>query len=135
MFQGDITYTDEALYENKLSIFFEDLEKARNTLDNVREFVRNNHTVYLSTHTPLGYENLENKKIMDLDNPPEIIPPKDVFIKQATGKYVCTICGYVYDPEIGDPDNGIPAGTNFQDLPEDWHCPRCKQGKDKFNKA
>ena len=72
---------------------------------------------------------------MDLDNPPEIIPPKDVFIKQATGKYVCTICGYVYDPEIGDSDNGIPAGTNFQDLPEDWHCPRCKQGKDKFNKA
>lgn len=135
MFQGDVTYTDEALYENKLSNFYEDIEKARHTLDNVREFVRNNPTVYLSTHTPLGYENLENKRIVDLDNPPESIPPKDIFIKQATGKYVCSICGYVYDPEVGDPDNGIPAGTKFEDLPEDWHCPRCKQGKDKFNKA
>ena len=135
MFQGDVTYTDEALYENKLSNFFEDIEKARHTLDNVREFVRNNPTVYLSTHTPLGYENLENKRIVDLDNPPESIPPKDIFVKQATGKYVCSICGYVYDPEIGDPERGIPAGTRFEDLPEDWHCPRCKQGKDKFNKA
>lgn len=135
MFQGDVTYTDEALYENKISNFFEDIEKARHTLDNVREFVRNNPTVYLSTHTPLGYENLENKRIIDLDNPPESIPPKDIFIKQATGKYVCSICGYVYDPEVGDPDNGIPAGTRFEDLPDDWHCPRCKQGKDKFNRA
>lgn len=55
--------------------------------------------------------------------------------KTATGKYVCSVCGYVYDPEIGDPQNGIPAGTKFEDLPDDWHCPRCKQGKDKFNKA
>lgn len=135
MFQGDVTYTDEALYENKLSVFFEDIGKARHTLDNVREFVKNHPTVYLSTHTPLGYENLESKKIMDLDNPPESIPPKEIFIKEATGKYVCAICGYVYDPKVGDPDNGIPAGTPFEELPEDWHCPRCKQGKDKFNRA
>ena len=135
MIHGDVTYTDEALYENKLSIIFEDKEKARKTLDNVREFIRNNKTIYLSTHTPLGYENLENKTIIDLDNPKETIPPKDIFIKQATGKYVCSICGYVYDPEVGDPENGIPAGTRFEDLPEDWHCPRCRQGKDKFNKA
>ena len=73
MFQGDVTYTDEALYENKLSVVFEDIEKARETLDNVREFVKNNPTVYLSTHTPLGYENLENKKVIDLENPPESI--------------------------------------------------------------
>lgn len=135
MLHGDITYTDEALYENKLSIIFEDKEKARKTLDNVREFIRNNPTIYLSTHTPLGFENLENKKIIDLDNSPETIPPKEVFIKQATGKYVCSICGYVYDPEVGDLDNGITAGTRFEDLPADWHCPRCKQGKDKFNRA
>ena len=135
MLHGDITYTDEALYENKLSIIFEDKEKARKTLDNVREFIRNNPTIYLSTHTPLGFENLENKKIIDLDNPPESIEPKEIFVKQASGKYVCSICGYVYDPEIGDPDNGIPAGTKFENLPEDWHCPRCKQGKDKFNRA
>lgn len=75
MIHGDITYTDEALYENKLSIVFEDLELARESLDNVREFIKNHNTVYLSTHTPLGYENLENKKIIDLENPPEVIYP------------------------------------------------------------
>ena len=73
MFQGDITYTDEALYENKLSVVFEDIEKARETLDKVREFVKNNPTVYLSTHTPYGPENLENNAVVDLENPPESI--------------------------------------------------------------
>ena len=76
MIHGDITYTDEALYENKLSVVFEDIKKARETLDNVREFIKNNPTVYLSTHTPLGHENLENKKIIDLENPPESIYPE-----------------------------------------------------------
>lgn len=76
MFQGDITYTDEALYANKLSVVFEDIEKSRETLDNVREFVKNNPTVYLSTHTPLGHENLENKSVIDLENPPESIYPE-----------------------------------------------------------
>ena len=40
-------------------------------------------------------------------------------------KYVCTICGYVYDPEQGDPDNGIDPGTKFEDLPDDYECPVC----------
>ena len=73
MFQEDITYADEALYENKLSVVYEDIEKARETLDNVREFVKNNPTVYLSTHTPYGSENLENKAVVDLENPLESI--------------------------------------------------------------
>jgi rubredoxin len=47
-------------------------------------------------------------------------------------KYVCTVCDYVYDPEVGDPDNGIPAGTAFEDLPEDWVCPECGVEKDEF---
>ena len=47
-------------------------------------------------------------------------------------KYVCEPCGYVYDPEIGDPDNGIAPGTAFEDLPEDWVCPICGVGKDMF---
>lgn len=75
MLHDDVTYTDEALYENKLSVVFEDNGAARETLDNVREFIENNKTVYLSTHTPLGYENLENKKIIDLENPPETVYP------------------------------------------------------------
>lgn len=40
-------------------------------------------------------------------------------------KFICTVCGYVYDPEAGDPDNGIAPGTPFEDLPEDWVCPLC----------
>lgn len=38
-------------------------------------------------------------------------------------KYICTVCDYVYDPELGDPENGIEPGTSFEDLPEDWVCP------------
>ncbi len=49
-------------------------------------------------------------------------------------KYTCTICGYVYDPVLGDPGNGIPAGTAFADLPEDWTCPDCGAAKDLFEK-
>lgn len=135
MIHGDVTYTDEALYADKLSIVFEDPAAARDTLNRVREFIRNHPTVYLSTHTPLGYENLEAKKVVDLDNPPESIPPAETVIKTATGKYVCSVCGYIYDPAAGDPENGIPAGTKFEDLPAEWHCPRCRQGKEKFNRA
>lgn len=47
-------------------------------------------------------------------------------------KYVCLVCGYVYDPEEGDPENGIDPGTEFEDLPDDWVCPMCYVGKDQF---
>ncbi|MBO7185517.1 MAG: rubredoxin [Alistipes sp.] len=47
-------------------------------------------------------------------------------------KYVCTACGYVYDPVVGDPENGIAAGTAWADVPEDWTCPLCALGKDVF---
>ena len=46
--------------------------------------------------------------------------------------YVCTVCGYVYDPEVGDPDSGIEPGTAFEDIPGDWVCPVCGVGKDMF---
>ncbi len=49
-------------------------------------------------------------------------------------KYECMACGYVYDPAKGDEDGGIPAGTPFEDLPEDWVCPVCGVGKDSFEK-
>jgi len=49
-------------------------------------------------------------------------------------KYVCEVCGYVYDPKIGDPDNGIAPGTKFEDLPDDWVCPVCGASKDAFHK-
>jgi rubredoxin len=47
-------------------------------------------------------------------------------------KYECLICGYVYDPAAGDPDNDVAAGTAFADLPDDWVCPECGVGKDEF---
>ncbi|BDE94975.1 rubredoxin [Raoultibacter timonensis] len=47
-------------------------------------------------------------------------------------KYVCSICGYVYDEEAGDPENGIEPGTKWEDLPDDWACPLCGAGKDMF---
>ena len=50
-------------------------------------------------------------------------------------KYQCGPCGYVYDPEVGDSDNGIPAGTAFEDLPADWVCPICGVGKEEFVEA
>lgn len=128
MLHGDITYVDEALYENKLSVVFEDIGEARKTMDRVREFVANHPTVYCGTHTPQGYENLEGKKVIDLNNPPETIPTGDIVFKTASGKYVCSICSYVYDPAEHD-------GVAFEDLPEDWTCPLCRQPKDKFNKA
>ena len=129
MIQGDITYVDEALYENKLSVVFDDLAADRETMDRVREFVRSHPTVYMGTHTPQGYENLEAKRVMDLDNPvPTVFAEVDFSRQEATGKYVCSICGYVYDPAEHD-------GVAFADLPDDWKCPRCKQPKEKFNKA
>ncbi len=50
-------------------------------------------------------------------------------------KYLCTACGYVYDPEVGDPDAGIAPGTSFEDLPDDWVCPLCGVGKELFEKT
>lgn len=50
-------------------------------------------------------------------------------------KYVCDVCGWEYDEEKGDPDNGIAPGTKFEDLPEDFECPLCGVGKDNFSEA
>ena len=66
MFHGDVTYTDEALRKNELSIVFEDKELAQQTLDNVREFVKENKTIYLSTHTPEALTYLKEKRVMKL---------------------------------------------------------------------
>jgi rubredoxin len=47
-------------------------------------------------------------------------------------KYTCVVCGYVYDPANGDPDNDVAPGTAFEDIPDDWVCPICVAGKDQF---
>lgn len=50
-------------------------------------------------------------------------------------KYECTVCGYIYDEEAGDPDSGIAPGTKWDDIPDDWVCPVCGVGKDDFKEV
>ncbi|PID71854.1 MAG: rubredoxin [Desulfobulbus propionicus] len=52
---------------------------------------------------------------------------------EENGKYICVNCGYVYDPEQGDPMNDIAPGTSFEELPEEWVCPMCYATKDQFD--
>lgn len=49
-------------------------------------------------------------------------------------KWKCTICGYVYDPVMGDPDNGVAPGTSWNDVPDTWECPVCGASKDDFTR-
>ncbi len=135
MMHGDVTYSDEALYAGRLSVVAEDEKAARDTLDRVRSFVAAHPTVYCSTHTPLGYENLEARRTVDLNNPPAPVPPEQIAAGKATGRYVCPVCGWCYDPAEGDPARGIAPGTPFEDLPGDWTCPRCRRPKNMFGKA
>ena len=50
-------------------------------------------------------------------------------------KFVCDVCGWIYDEEVGYPEGGIEAGTKFEDLPDDFECPLCGVGKDSFSEA
>jgi rubredoxin len=65
------------------------------------------------------------------------VPPETETEGTATGmkKYRCDICGYVYDPDVGDDAAGIPPGTSFDDLPDDYECPVCGAGKDDFTEV
>ena len=63
---------------------------------------------------------------------PSYIAAEKEAIKAA--KYKCTVCGYIYDPELGDPDGGIKPGTPFEEIPDDWVCPVCGAAKDKFER-
>ena len=54
--------------------------------------------------------------------------------EQVMDSWVCIVCGYVYDPETGDPDNGVAPGTAWEDVPDDWLCPICGASKDDFEK-
>lgn len=48
-------------------------------------------------------------------------------------KYMCDVCQYIYDPQYGDPDGGVPAGTPWESVPDDWICPECGVGKEMFS--
>ncbi len=94
---------------------------------------------FLEEGEPLTYANYRLiKKGLSPKNAPTYID-KSLLNKKGEEnkmqKYVCSVCGYVYDPEIGDPDSGIKPGTPFEDIPDDWVCPVCGVGKDSFEKA
>lgn len=59
---------------------------------------------------------------------------KMILMERGMEKYICAVCGYVYDPEKGNPDSGVVPGTPFEQLPDDWVCPVCGAGKDQFEK-
>jgi len=67
-------------------------------------------------------------------NAPTYVKEEKASDAAAGGKYKCTVCGYVYDPENGDPDSGINPGTKFEDLPDSWVCPVCGASKSDFEK-
>jgi rubredoxin len=81
----------------------------------------------LTRHTPVPGV---IKKLI-LPSVPLMLETKEEKIME---KYVCSVCSYVYDPEDGDPDNGVEPGTSFEKVPDDWACPVCGAEKDLFEK-
>ena len=70
-----------------------------------------------------------------LPGPKLEIPKETLDVWMFMDRYVCIICGYVYDPAEGDPESGIAPGTAFEDIPDDWVCPLCGVGKEHFEKT
>ena len=60
------------------------------------------------------------------------VPSNPKYKSMTSKQYKCAKCGWIYDPAIGDPKNGIPPGTPFEKLPEGWRCPVCGQPKSMF---
>jgi flavin reductase (DIM6/NTAB) family NADH-FMN oxidoreductase RutF/rubredoxin len=92
----------------------------------------------------LTYEHYHTHyKMLAPKNAPTYIDPEKLMGKrpeptkptEAHSEYMCTICGYTYDPKVGEPSMGIPPGTPFEDLPDNFECPVCKAGKDYFREA
>lgn len=108
----------------------------------IQEFDANTHTVFvgeiteadtLSKGIPMTYAYYQQVKRGSVP------PSAPTFTKKeeegtVSEKYVCKVCGYVYDPAVGDPDGGIAPGTPFADIPEDWVCPVCGVSKSEFEK-
>jgi flavin reductase (DIM6/NTAB) family NADH-FMN oxidoreductase RutF/rubredoxin len=104
----------------------------------------NTHTLYIgnvveaevtSDEEPMTYAYYHQVKGgVSPKTAPTYIKPESEQAKGGMQKYKCTVCGYIYDPEKGDPDSGIKPGTPFEELPDDWVCPVCGASKDQFEK-
>ena len=92
-------------------------------------------SIWGATHPMAGFlgwhQNKDNAVQLDMECRPCSIYGKTKLTVMK--KYVCDVCGYVYDPAVGDPDGGIAPGTAFEDIPEDWVCPICGVGKGDFS--
>lgn len=84
--------------------------------------------------TYIEKEKLENEVVPESKLKPDKNEEHEHIFDKETGTYTCSICGFQYDPDEGDPALGIPPGTPFEDLPEDYRCPICNAGKDYFKK-
>jgi len=111
----------------------------------IREMDANTHTVFLAEVTDAAvlssepsmayayYHQIKRGAVPKTAPLPEVEKPAADRVIKAP-RYRCTVCGYVYDPEIGDPENGVALGTPFEKLPEDWTCPLCGATNDLFEK-
>jgi len=88
----------------------------------------------LNTGRPMTYDYYHQvKRGTTPETAPTFIKSESAVMKKQAGqKYICTVCNYVYDPEIGDPDGGIQPGTKFEDIPNSWVCPVCGAKKSEF---
>jgi flavin reductase (DIM6/NTAB) family NADH-FMN oxidoreductase RutF/rubredoxin len=86
-------------------------------------------------HSPtyIEREKLDKEKEAESEQSTEFVEEK-LKVNSSMDVFTCTVCGYQYDPEEGDPTAGIPPGTSFEDLPEDYRCPICNAGKEYFTK-
>ena len=88
----------------------------------------------LNEGTPMSYAFYHSVKrgVTPRSAPSFVVQHKE---EMAVSKYKCTVCGYIYDPAVGDPDSGVAAGTAFESLPDDWTCPVCGAAKSEFEKV
>ncbi|MFH1102066.1 MAG: flavin reductase [Methanobacteriota archaeon] len=101
------------------------------TVENAEVLTNDEAMTYDYYHHVKGGYSPKTAPTYDSDIDKKEKKPKD---EEKMDNYVCTVCGYVYDPKKGDPDNGVPPGTKFEDIPDDWVCPVCGAGKDAFEK-
>jgi rubredoxin len=93
-----------------------------------------NNALLSEDQEPLTYAYYHNikKGISPVNAPTYVNKEKIMQETQNNIKHKCTVCGYIYDPAVGDEENGIIAGTTFEDLPDTWVCPVCGVGKEEF---
>ena len=111
----------------------------------IGEFDAGTHTLFmgrvvdseiLSTEEPMTYAYYNDVKRGTTPSSAPTYLKEDVVTEgKKMAKYTCNVCGYVYDPEKGDPDAGVQPGTPFEELPESWVCPVCGATKDQFEKT